>query len=75
VNQLLGESVLILAMLVMVCLVLIPWRVLRVAVVLGWAPMWLDNEISGHWSDWFGALVLISSLGVFVSARHQDRVG
>ncbi|ONI85362.1 hypothetical protein ALI144C_13825 [Actinosynnema sp. ALI-1.44] len=73
-SQLLGAPVLVVAMLVMVSLALIPQRrYLRVMAVLGWVVVWLDDQVSGHWSDWLGAAVVIACLGMFVSAHRAEQ--
>jgi hypothetical protein len=59
VSDLSGDLILFLALLVMVA---IPQRSLRLAAVLGWTALWVDNKLSGHWSDWLGAGVVIVSL-------------
>jgi hypothetical protein len=71
VNELSGDLVLFLALLVMVALVAIPQRCLRLAAVLGWAALWVDDKLSGHWSDWLGAGVVIGSLTVVVLKRRH----
>jgi hypothetical protein len=71
VNDLFGDQVLLLALLVMVALVVIPQRSLRLLAVLGWAALWVDNRVSGHWSDWLGAGVVVVSLTFAVLKRRE----
>jgi hypothetical protein len=56
----------------MVTLVTIPQRYLRLAAVLGWAALWVDDKLSAHWPDWLGAGVVIVSLTVVVLKRRRS---
>ncbi|NUT48129.1 MAG: hypothetical protein HOV94_12590 [Saccharothrix sp.] len=52
------------ALLVMVSFAAIPrrWWHVQLPAVLGWALVWADNAVTGHWTDVAGLLVTALSL-------------
>jgi hypothetical protein len=73
-SRLLTEPALILAVLIMVSLAFIPrrYRLQQVLAVLGWAAIWVDNEITGHWLEWVGGTVMVAALGAALAAHRRS---
>ncbi len=60
-------------MLVMVTFVFVPRRLwsVQLGAVLAWAAMWQDNQLTGHWVDLTGVVVVVACVLVWLSAAGR----
>lgn len=63
----------LIASMVMVLLALIPRRFwyVQLPAVIGWAAVWVDGQVTGHWLDIAGFAVFAVSLGVLAAVVPQ----
>lgn len=68
-------TVLAVALLVMVSFAAVPrrWWYAQLPAVLGWALVWFDNEVTGHWTDAAGLLVVVASTVVVAKLWRTNR--